>query len=45
MNLGNPERAVGGLAVPRPAGVDVRPIGRDDFVDALALAREHYGLP
>jgi ribosomal protein S18 acetylase RimI-like enzyme len=45
MNLGNPERPVGGLAVPRPAGVDLQPLGRDDFRDALALARELYGLP
>ena len=45
MNLGNPDRPVGGLAVPRPAGVELRPLGRDDFVDALALARELYGLP
>jgi len=45
MNLGNPEHAVGGLAVPRPAGVDLRPLGRDDFADALAMARELYGLP
>jgi ribosomal protein S18 acetylase RimI-like enzyme len=45
MNLGNPERPVGGLAVPRPAGVDLQPLGRDNFRDALALARELYGLP
>jgi ribosomal protein S18 acetylase RimI-like enzyme len=45
MNLGNPDRAVGGLAVPRPAGVELRPLGRDDFADALQLARELYGLP
>lgn len=44
MNLGNPDRPVGGLAVPRPAGVELRPLGRDDFTDALALARELYGL-
>ena len=44
MTLGNPDRPVGGLAVPRPDGVDLRPIGRDDFADALALARELYGL-
>jgi len=36
---------VGGLAVPRPDGVDLRPLGRDDFGDALAMARELYGLP
>jgi len=45
MNLGNPDRAVGGLAVPRPDGVELRPIGRDDLADADALVRELYGLP
>jgi len=45
MNLGNPERAVGGLAVPLPSGVDLRPLGRDDFAGVLSLARELYGLP
>ncbi|MFN2418633.1 MAG: GNAT family N-acetyltransferase [Candidatus Limnocylindria bacterium] len=45
MNLGNPDHAVGGLAVPRPAGVELRPLARDDFADALALVRELYGLP
>ena len=44
MNLGNPDRPVGGLAVPRPAGVELRPLGRDDFTDVLAMARELYGL-
>ncbi len=45
MTLGNPDRPVGGLAVPRPAGVELRPLGRDDLADALALARELYALP
>lgn len=45
MNLGNPDHAVGGLAVPRPAGVELRPLGRDDFTVALSLVRELYGLP
>jgi GNAT superfamily N-acetyltransferase len=45
MTLGNPDRPVGGLAVPRPAGVELRPVGRDDFADTLALVRELYGLP
>ena len=45
MNLGNPDRPVGGLSVPRPAGVEIRPLGREDFADALRLARELYGLP
>ncbi|MDQ2674505.1 MAG: GNAT family N-acetyltransferase [Chloroflexota bacterium] len=45
MNLGNPDRPVGGLSVPRPEGVEIRPLARDDFADALALVRELYGLP
>ena len=45
MNLGNPDRPVGGLAVPRPPGVELRPVGRDDFSDSLALVRELYALP
>ena len=45
VTLGNPDRPVGGLAVPTPAGVELRPIGRDDFAVALTLARELYGLP
>ena len=45
MSLGNPDRPVGGLAVPRPAGVELRPLGRADFTDALAMARELYVLP
>ena len=44
MDLGNPDRPVGGLSVPRPEGVEIRPLARDDFADALALARELYGL-
>src|SRR5919106_5148386 len=44
MSLGNPDRPVGGLAVPRPEGVDLRPLARDDFADALALALELYDL-
>jgi len=44
MSIGNPDRPVGGLAVPRPPGVELRPLGRDDFTDALALTRELYGL-
>jgi len=43
-SLGNPDRPVGGLAVPLPTGVELRPLARDDFADALALARELYGL-
>lgn len=45
MSLGNPDRPVGGLSVPRPEGVELRPLGRDDFTDALAMARELYRLP
>jgi GNAT superfamily N-acetyltransferase len=45
MNLGNPDRPVGGLSVPRPDGVEIRPLARDDFADALALVRELYALP
>jgi len=44
VSLGNPDRPVGGLAVQLPTGVELRPLGRDDFTDALALARELYGL-
>jgi len=45
VSLGNPDHPVGGLSVPRPAGVELRPLGRDDFADGLAMARELYGLP
>ena len=44
MSLGNPERPVGGLAVPPPEGVELRPFARDDVEVALRLARELYGL-
>lgn len=43
--LGNPERPVGGLAVRTPPGVELVPLGRDDFADAVRLAREARGLP
>jgi GNAT superfamily N-acetyltransferase len=45
MSLGNPDRPVGGLSVPRPDGVEIRPLARGDFADAIALVRELYGLP
>ncbi len=45
MNLGNPDRAVGGLSVRTPPGVELRPLGRADFEAALALVSELYGLP
>ena len=44
MPLGNPDRAVGGLAVSRPPGVELRLLARDDLADAFALVRELYGL-
>jgi len=43
--LSNPDRPVGGIAVKLPDGVELRPLGRDDFADALTLARELYRLP
>jgi GNAT superfamily N-acetyltransferase len=45
MALGNPDHPVGGLSVRRPAGVELRPLGRDDLAVALAMMRELYGLP
>jgi GNAT superfamily N-acetyltransferase len=44
VNLGNPDRPVGGLAVIPPAGVELRPVGRSDLADALRLVRGLYGL-
>lgn len=44
MSLGNPERPVGGLAVRAPAGVELRPLGRADLTEAVALARECHGV-
>jgi ribosomal protein S18 acetylase RimI-like enzyme len=43
--LGNPDRPVGGLSIRTPAGVELRPLGRDDFRVALGLVRELYELP
>ena len=46
MALGNPDRPVGGLAVRPPAGVELRPLGRDDFDLAARLLLElHRGAP
>jgi GNAT superfamily N-acetyltransferase len=45
MSLGNPDRPIGGLAVRPPAGVELRPLGRDDLATAVTLAREGRGLP
>jgi GNAT superfamily N-acetyltransferase len=44
MTLGNPDRPVGGIAVRPPEGVELRPLGRDDLADAVALARAGRGL-
>jgi GNAT superfamily N-acetyltransferase len=44
MSLGNPERPVGGLAVPAPSGVELRPLARFDLADAVGLARQLHGL-
>jgi GNAT superfamily N-acetyltransferase len=44
MTLGNPDRPIGGIAVRPPEGVELRPLGRDDLADAVALAREGRGL-
>ncbi|HSM38752.1 MAG TPA: GNAT family N-acetyltransferase [Candidatus Limnocylindrales bacterium] len=43
--LGNPDHAVGGLSVRPPAGVELRPLGRGDLGEALAMAREMRDLP
>ncbi len=40
-----PQRAVGGISVRPPAGVEIRPLARDDFDVALAMVRELYLLP
>jgi len=40
MSLGNPDRPVGGLAVPRPPGVEIRPLGRDDLATIGELGFE-----
>jgi GNAT superfamily N-acetyltransferase len=45
MSLGNPERPVGGIAVRPPPGVELRPVGRDDLADVVAMARELHGFP
>ena len=45
MSLDGPERPVGGLAVRAPAGVELRPVGRSDLADAVALARQLHDLP
>lgn len=43
--LGNPERPIGGLAVRTPPGVELVPLGRDDFDVAVRLARRSRRLP
>ena len=42
---GAPERPVGGLSVRPPAGVELRPLARDDFDVALSMLRELYLIP
>lgn len=37
MTLGNPDRPIGGIAVPLPEGVELRPLGRDDADPLAAL--------
>jgi GNAT superfamily N-acetyltransferase len=44
MSLGNPERPVGGLAIPRPEGIEIRPPGRADADAVLGLMRELHGI-
>ena len=44
MSLGNPDRAIGGLAVPRPDGIELRPLAREDLGAALRLVAELYGF-
>jgi GNAT superfamily N-acetyltransferase len=44
MSLGNPDRAVGGLAVPPPDGIELRPLARDDLGPAFGLIAELYGF-
>jgi GNAT superfamily N-acetyltransferase len=45
MSVGGPERPVGGLAVRAPAGVELRPAGRDDLPAVLRLLAERAGAP
>jgi GNAT superfamily N-acetyltransferase len=40
-----PQQPVGGLAVRAPSGIELRPLGRSDLADAIALARQCRGLP
>jgi GNAT superfamily N-acetyltransferase len=44
MSLGNPDRPVGGLAVPRPEGIEIRPPGREDADAVLGLVNELHGF-
>lgn len=43
MNLGGPERPIGGLAVRAPSGIELRPAGRDDLSAVLSLLAERPG--
>ena len=42
---GGPDRPVGGLSVRAPAGVELRPAGRDDLEAVLALLADREELP
>jgi GNAT superfamily N-acetyltransferase len=43
MPLGNPDHAIGAIAVRTPPGIDLRPAGRDDLEPAVAMARAMHG--
>jgi hypothetical protein len=45
MSLGGPERAVGGLSVRPPTGVELRPAARGDIEAVLALLAQRERRP
>jgi GNAT superfamily N-acetyltransferase len=45
MTLSGPDRPVGGLSVRAPAGVELRPAGREDLAPVLGLLARREGLP
>src|SRR5436190_20337677 len=45
MDIGGPERPVGGLAVRPPTGVELRPAARDDLDAVLALLAQRKSAP
>jgi GNAT superfamily N-acetyltransferase len=45
VNVGGPERPVGGLAVRAPSGIELRPAGRDDLSAVLGLLGERTAPP